>query len=674
VAEGGGEGQGTSGHNGAPDIFISYASQDTATADAIVEILERHGLRCWVAPRDVVPGSLYADEIVGAINEAKVVVLVLSEHSVKSPHVGKEIERASSKRRRIIALRTDSAPLTRAFEYFLSESQWVDLGPGGTETAAAKLVGAIRRHLGPVAASEPRVYSDQRVANRAATGLPRQWLVTAAVAIVAAIGLTYLLTDKFWLSRHTNAEHAAAPVAPSPTAPTISEKSIAVLPFLDMSAKKDQEYFADGMAEEIINLLAKVPDLRVPARTSSFYFKGKPTQVPEIARELGVKHVLEGSVRKSANRMRVTVQLIRADNGFHLWSQTYDRDLSDVFKVQDDIANAVVQAFRITLMGGPLTREHGGTQNLDAYQLLLRAESARSQNSKQSLEAADGYLDQALKLDPDYAHAWNDKAVIAALQVETGTRTPNDGFERARQFAQHALQLSPDLAEPHFLLGLVHRTYDWDWTPAQAELRQGLSIDPTSVLGLTFGGILSKTLGHWDDALRQLHAALDRDPMATFVHYNLGEALYLAGRFTDAEIVFRKLQGLAPDFGWTRVLLAKTLLAEGKPDAALATAQQENSEVYRLSSLPIFLQAVGRKTEAEETLKQVTTKSADSEAFNIAMVYAYRNERERAFEWLDRAYKQKDPALIAIMGEPLLNNLANDPRYKAFLRKMNLPD
>ena len=454
----------------------------------------------------------------------------------------------------------------------------------------------------------------------------------------------------------------------------ISDKSIAVLPFVDMSEKHDQEYFADGMAEEIIDLLAKVPDLRVPARTSSFYFKGKPTQVPEIARELGVKHVLEGSVRRSANHMRVTVQLIRADNGFHLWSQTYDRDLSDVFKVQDDIANAVVQAFRITLMGGPLTREHGGTQNLEAYELLLRAQSARGQNSKQSLEAADRYLDQAIKLDPDYAHAWNDKAVIAALQVETGTRTPNDGFERARQFAQHALQLSPDLAEPHFMLGLVHRTYDWDWTTAQAELRQGLSIDPTSVLGLTFAGILSKTLGQWDDALRQLHAALDRDPMATFVHYNLGEALYLAGRFADAEIEFRKLQGLAPDFGWTRVLLAKTLLALGKPDAALAMAQQENSEEYRLSSLPIFLQAAGRKTEAEETLKQVTTKSADSEAFNIAMVYAYRNERERALEWLDRAYRQKDPALIAIIGEPLLNNVASDPRFKAFLRKMNLPD
>jgi len=170
VAEGG-EGLGTSGHDGTPDVFISYASQDTATADAIVEFLERHGLRCWVAPRDVVPGSLYADEIVGAINEARVVVLVLSEHSVKSPHVGKEIERASSKRRRIIALRTDSAPLTRAFEYFLSESQWVDLGTGGTEAAAAKLVEAIRRHLGPVAASEPRVHSDQRIANRAALRL-----------------------------------------------------------------------------------------------------------------------------------------------------------------------------------------------------------------------------------------------------------------------------------------------------------------------------------------------------------------------------------------------------------------------------------------------------------------------------------------------------------------------
>jgi TolB-like protein/DNA-binding winged helix-turn-helix (wHTH) protein/tetratricopeptide (TPR) repeat protein len=502
----------------------------------------------------------------------------------------------------------------------------------------------------------------------------RRAAIVIAVLFAAALG--YLVIDKFWRSTPVTMEHpvtAANTEHPAIAVKTaIAEKSIAVLPFVDMSEKKDQEYFADGMAEDIINLLANVPDLHVPARTSSFYFKGKSTKVPDIARELGVAHVLEGSIRRSGNQLRVTAQLVRADTGYSLWSQSYDRDLRDVFKVQDDIANSVVQALRITLMGGPLTRQRGGTQNLEAYQLSLRARSLWNQNTKPSLEAADGYLDQAIKLDPDFARALNAKAVDAMLQVEIEALPPKEGYERARRLAQRALQLSPDLAEAHFMLAYIHRSYDWDWAAAQAELRQGLSIDPTDAIGLMYVGVLSKTLGHWDDAERQIRASLDRDPLWPFAHYNLGATLYLAGRFAEAEGEFRRLQKLAPGFSWSNAYLGKVLLAEGKADAALAMARQESNEEYRLSMLPIFLQAVGHKGEAGEALKKVATNYADSEAFNIAMVYAYRNEHELALRWLDRAYEQKDPDLIEILGEPLLKNLADDPGYKAFLRKMNL--
>ena len=202
-------------------------------------------------------------------------------------------------------------------------------------------------------------------------------MIVGGVAVLS-LALAYFGVDKFWLSKPVATEQPVAEVAPTiaPAATAISEKSIAVLPFTDMSEKKDQEYLADGMAEEIINLLAQVPDLLVPARTSSFYFKGKQTKIPDIARELGVAHVLEGSIRRSGDHLRVTAQLVRADNGYHLWSETYDRELRDVFKVQDDIANAVVQALQIKLMGGELSRRKGGTQNLEAYQLYLRAVSA----------------------------------------------------------------------------------------------------------------------------------------------------------------------------------------------------------------------------------------------------------------------------------------------------------
>jgi TolB-like protein len=267
MTEGGGEEKVC---GGTPTAFISHASQDAAVANSLVEVLEQQGVRCWIAPRDVIPGSLYADGIVRAINGASVFVLVLSAHAVGSAHVGKEIERASSKRRPIIAVHTDSARLTPAFEYFLSESQWIELAPGDTDTAAAKLVAAVRRHLDP------------STAQRASVG-------TAAT-------------------------------------PAIPEKSVAVLPFVNMSEDRDNEHFSDGLAEELINLLTKIPDLRIPARTSSFFFKGKQTTVTDIAKALGVAYVMEGSVRKSGNRLRITVQLIRADNGYHVWSETYDRE------------------------------------------------------------------------------------------------------------------------------------------------------------------------------------------------------------------------------------------------------------------------------------------------------------------------------------------------------------
>ena len=385
------------------DAFISYASHDAPVANSIVEALEKHGLRCWIAPRDVTPGSHYADHIMSAISRAKVLVLVLSDSALASKHVGKEVERASSKGRPIIALRTDATALTPAFEYFLSESQWIDVGAGGVAAVTAKLVRAVRSHAesavstGPVAAPAAAGHSE---------AVRRKRSVMSATAVVFAVALGYLVVDKFWLSKHVTSERtsvvATGAPATTPVVPAISEKSIAVLPFADLSEKKDQEYFADGMTEEIINLLTKVPDLRVPARTSSFYFRGKSTKVSDIARELGVAHILEGSIRRSGNRIRVTAQLVRADNGYDLWSQTYDRDLQDVFKVQDDIANAVVQALQITLMGGPLTRQKGGTENLEAYLLYLRSIKENDAFSATALKEARKHIEQAIKLDPDF--------------------------------------------------------------------------------------------------------------------------------------------------------------------------------------------------------------------------------------------------------------------------------
>jgi len=325
-------------------------------------------------------------------------------------------------------------------------------------------------------------------------------------------------------------------------------------------------------------------------------------------------------------------------------------------------------------MGGPLTRQAGGTQNLEAYQLFLRTEKAFEQGSKESTKAAREYAERAIKLDPDFGLAWSMLGWTTTVLAELRALPVTEGFERARQLAQHALQLSPELADAHMLLAYVHRCYDWDWAAAQAEAHQALALDPTSSYALLSAGQISATLGHWDEAERQLHAALVLDPLSPDVHYHLAMTLYRAGRFADAEAAFRKLFELAPEYAWAREYLAMTLVAEGKPGAALTMVQEEAAEANRLDFLPIALQAVGRHAEADEALKALATKYADTDAYSVAMNYAYRDDHDLALQWIERAYQQKDAGFVAIVGEPLFKNLANDPRYKAFLRKMNLPE
>jgi TolB-like protein/Tfp pilus assembly protein PilF len=650
------------------NVFISYASQDKAVADAVCEALERAGVVCWIAPRDVTPGEFYAESIVHAIDATKVIVLVLSRHSADSQHVLREVERASSKRHPVVSFRLDSAPLPAGLEYFLNSSQWLDASTTGVAGSLPRLVDAVKSALSQPVSSARTDAAPPAITRSSGRRRP----VLIALAVLASAALAYLAVPKFWLPKPAPAPSSVT----SPSAPTaaIPDKSIAVLPFADMSEKKDQEYFADGMAEEIIDLLAKVPDLQVPARTSSFYFKGKPTRISDIARELGVAHLLEGSIRRSGNELRVTAQLIRADNGFHMWSQTYDRELRDIFKVQDEIANAVVQALQIGLMGGPLNRGAGGTQDLEAYQLYLRAVSAGNENSRASVETADRYLEQAIKLDPNFGLAWSALATAVIVETDGGLSPPKEGYEHARQLARHALQLSPNLAQAHTALQYIYRTLDWDWAASEAEGRLALSLDAAEPLAFMYAGMLSATLGRWNDADKQMRSALARDPLNSFQFANLGDALYGAGRFIDAEAAYRKTLQLSPHFVWAPSQLSKILLAEGKQEAALAILQQDQEEQDKLSMLPIVLQAAGRTAESNEAFKTLIAKHSDDSACSIAMTYAYRGDHDNALQWLDRAYKQKDIALVYLVGEHLFKPLANDPRYKAFLRKMNLPE
>jgi len=503
---------------------------------------------------------------------------------------------------------------------------------------------------------------------------------------LAILTLLFLLGGGlFWRYQHATetpatasspAATAANPAAAAPPPAAVAgpdPKSIAVLPFADMSPAKDQEYMSDGMAEELLNRLAKAPDLKVIARTSSFAFKGKDVDIAEIAGKLNVAHVLEGSVRKSGNKIRVTAQLIRTADSTHLWSETYDRPLDDIFAVQDEIANSIVQALQIKLMGGSLSRREGGTQNLEAYQLYLRANSAMNLYTRPSIVAAGEYLEQAIKLDPNYGLAWLALGWNVSQKADEVLLPASEGYERARQLAQHALQLSPDLAEAHALLQNVHM-YFWDWAAAETEGQRALAIDPNNPSALSGGAMLDFIFGRWGDAEQKLRARLELDPLNSFAHFNLGRVYYGAGRFDESVGMHRRVLDLAPEFLAARVYLGKALLAQGKVDAALVSLQQEADEGNRLLYLPVMLQAAGRQADADEALHLQIARWGDTGAFYVAQTFAYRGEHDRALEWLERAYKQKDLWLYEIVGEQIFKGMADDPRYKAFLRKMNLPE
>jgi len=443
-----------------PFIFVSYASQDVQVADALVRTLEEQGFRCWIAPRNVDPGTLYADAIIEGINHSNAFVLILSESAVASGHVGKELERASSKRKPILALRIDKTPLTRTFEYFLSESQWIEVGIGGISAALAKLADAIRR-LGAtrrqdgagngLAAPSSAVFRKR---------IPWPFIVLGSLCI---LGVAWFLISRTL----PNMSSVTQPVNTRAKDLGVPEQSVAVLPFADMSEKKDQEFFSDGLTEEIIDMLSSVPDLKVPARTSSFQFKGKQTTLADIAKALGVAHVLEGSVRRSGNNLRVTAKLIRADSAHLLWSQTFDRQADDILKIQDDIARAVVTALKGSLKG-TLLPESTGTKNAEAYSLYFQAiQLFRQGRSENDWRQALALVKKSLDLDPQFAQAF---ALQSSVLDVLGMRS------EARQAVDKALELNPNLAIAHFALGRL-LIGDYDIPGSEKELRSIYAVD-----------------------------------------------------------------------------------------------------------------------------------------------------------------------------------------------------
>jgi TolB-like protein/DNA-binding winged helix-turn-helix (wHTH) protein/Tfp pilus assembly protein PilF len=462
----------------------------------------------------------------------------------------------------------------------------------------------------------------------------------------------------------------------SVNSPSSNNTSIAVLPFADMSPGKDEEYFSDGLTEEMINDLAKVPGLKVVARSSAFQFKGKNEDLRSVGQKLGVANILEGSVRKDGNHVRISAALIKADDGFQLWSETYDRDVGQVLAAQDEIARAVSSALQVRLMSGETTAipVAARTTNSAAYQAYLQGQYfiARGQD-KEDLDQALSYAEQAIKLDAGYAPAWAQRSQVLESLAAVAMIDNTDGYRRARESAEKAIALDPNSATGYLAMGLVQINHDWDWEGADASLKKAGSLEPGSAAVIGARAYLARNLGRTDEAIELYKQAIALDPLRANYHVALGYVLALIGRYPEAKIELQKTQELNPQLAGLHLTRGKVFLSEGHPQEALAEMQKETAEWEKLWGESLAYFALGRRADSDNALKNLIATHQDDCAYQIAEVYAYRGETEKALEWFERSVRQRDPGAPELKINPIMQNLRQGPHYAELLKKMNLP-
>jgi TolB-like protein/DNA-binding winged helix-turn-helix (wHTH) protein/Flp pilus assembly protein TadD len=483
-------------------------------------------------------------------------------------------------------------------------------------------------------------------------------IVVLAVVAMAAIGAYF------------------RPARSAANASSLNNASIAVLPFADMSPAKDQEYFSDGLSEQLINDLAKISGLKVVGRSSAFQFKGKNEDLRDVGRKLGVANVLEGSVRREGNHVRITAELTKADDGFQLWSQTYDWEINHIFAAQDEIARAVTGALQVKLLSPNSPEGSPGSRSIspEAYQAYLQGQYfiARGQD-KRDLDKALSYSDQAIKLDATYAPAWAQRSQVLRTMANLALIENTEAFQRARESAQKAITIDPNLAAGYLAMAMVQINYDWDWEGADVSLKRAGLLEPGNAEVLRCRAHLARVLGRVDEAIELYKQAIALDPLKANFYLALGYELYIGGRYEEARDALQRAQDLNPQLSSLHLTRGLILLAEGHLQEARAEMENETGEWQKLTGEPLAYYTLGRLEESDRALKKLIAIYQNDCAFQIGEVYAYRGETDKAFEWLDRAYLQRDAGAPELKTDPLMRSLRQDRRYTELLKKMRLP-
>ena len=488
-----------------------------------------------------------------------------------------------------------------------------------------------------------------------------------------------MFVDLTRLKRERESGRAALPgVAASPRIP-----SLAVLPFTNMSADKENEYFSDGLAEDIIDALTQVPGLRVMARTSSFSFRGKEADVREIGVRLNVEHILEGSVRKAGNRIRVTAQLVKASDGYHLWSQRFDREMTDVFAIQDEISQAIVEKLQLRLAGGrPLVKRY--TENPAAYDLCLKARYHLLKMTPEGREAGRRYCEQAIALDPNYAMAHVMLAESYFWSAFWGAIDPREAFSRAKSAALEALRLDDTIPDAHSALGTILGSGEFDWPGAEHEFRRAQELNPSSAAfrydyAWCYAMWFLLPLGRLEEAMTEMRRALELDPLDPFYNALLGYLLYVTRQFEPAAAQLQHAVELDPTFFFSYWMLSVVLVVMGRFDEAVAAAEKANElsggDAMTRGVLGCVYGLAGRTAEARRLMEELTARRRLTyvSAFALTMVHFGLGGLDESLEWTARGIEERDPGLVTtIKTARHYDPLRSHPAYQGLLRKMNL--
>jgi len=491
-----------------------------------------------------------------------------------------------------------------------------------------------------------------------------------AIIFLLTLAVGYFAVDKFILdpARDIEREAVVAKQARSEALTSaFAKESIAVLPFVNMSDEESNEYFSDGISEELLNLLAKIPQLRVTSRSSAFSFKGKDISIPDLAKQLNVDHVLEGSVRKAGNKVRITAQLIDARTDTHLWSETYDRTLEDIFTIQDEISATVVEQLKVTMLNDAST-----TQEFDpeAYTLYLQARYLTNQFTPGSLSEAAELYRKALEIEPDYANAWSGLGWVYANQVSSGHRPADEALELAREATWTALAIDPSSARAYANVGWIAMIFDNDLTMAAHHYGRALALDPNETSIINGAAVLTEVLGRPADAVELYKYSIARDPVDANRHSNLAVAYLSAGRVDESIAVIQTVLSLIPERVGANYLLGSALLLKGEAQAALEAFERESDEEYRVKGTAIALHDLGRQPEFEEKFSELREKWGDEWPSEIAQVYSWIGNADAAFQWLDTAITQNESGLMGSWLSPLYGRLHSDPRWLSFREKI----